>query len=137
MKRFRACRFAGGAVVLTTIAAALMLTSVAAGAQDSKPSAKANTAPAGDAKNGKRIYTTYGCYQCHGYEAQGSLTTGPRLAPRPIRFPAFVAYVRQPAGQMPPYTGKVVSESELADIYAFLETVPPPPPLKSIPLLNQ
>ena len=37
---------------------------------------------------------------------------------------------------MPPYTSKVVSDSEMADIYAFLQSLPQPPAVKDIPLLN-
>ena len=95
-----------------------------------------NAASKGDVKNGKRLYVSYGCYQCHGREGQGSSATGPRLGPKPIPLQAFVSYVRRPTGQMPPYTTKVVPDSELADIHAFLESLPQPPPLKSIPLLN-
>jgi mono/diheme cytochrome c family protein len=90
-------------------------------------------APAGNAANGKKIWTAYGCYQCHGYEGQGG--AGARLASRPLAFPAFVRYVRRPAQQMPPYTAKVVTDQELADIYAFLLTIPAPPPASSIPQL--
>jgi ubiquinol-cytochrome c reductase cytochrome c subunit len=93
-------------------------------------------APAGNAENGKKLFARYGCFQCHGYEAQGGLGTGPRLAPKPLAWAALSRYVRQPAGQMPPYTAKVVSEKDLADIYAFLSAQPSPPPAKSIPLLN-
>jgi hypothetical protein len=38
---------------------------------------------------------------------------------------------------MPPYTAKVVSENDLADIYAFLQSVKQPPSVKEIPLLNK
>ena len=94
-----------------------------------------NNAPAGDAANGKKIWAAYGCYQCHGYEGQGG--AGARLAPRPpLAFPAFVKYVRRPTQQMPPYTAKVVTDQELADIYAFLQTIPAPPAVSSIPLLS-
>ena len=96
----------------------------------------AGAAASSDAKNGKRIYVSYGCYQCHGREGQGSAATGPRIGPRPIPFAVFTQYVRHPAGQMPPYTSKIVTDSELADIYAFLLALPAPPAAKSIPLLN-
>ena len=92
-------------------------------------------APPGNAENGKKIYTSYGCYQCHNYAANGG-GAGPRLAPRPIAFPAFTRQVRKPSGEMPPYTAKVVSDKELADIYAFLLTIPAPPAASSIPLLK-
>lgn len=90
-----------------------------------------------DAENGRHLFARYGCYQCHQREAQGAAATGPRLGPRPIPFANFTKYVRRPTGQMPPYTAKVVKDSELADIYAFLESLPAPPPVKDIPLLNQ
>lgn len=93
----------------------------------------AQAAPSGNAENGKKIYSSYGCYQCHGYAAQGG--AGARLAPRPITFAAFARYVRRPTAQMPPYTAKVVSDQELADIYAFLLTIPPPPAANTIPIL--
>jgi ubiquinol-cytochrome c reductase cytochrome c subunit len=98
--------------------------------------APAATAPAGNAQEGKKLFVADGCYQCHGYEGQGSSATGPRLGPRPIAFAAFSKYVRQPTGQMPLYTTKVLSDTELANIYAFLQALPAPPPVQSIPLLR-
>ena len=92
--------------------------------------------PKGDAANGKKIYTSYGCYQCHNYEAHGG-RAGPRLAPNPLPFPAFSRYVREPTNQMPPYTPTLVSDQELADIYAFLRTIPAPPAVDSIPILRE
>jgi hypothetical protein len=50
----------------------------------------------------------------------------------PLR--AVQRYVRQPTGQMPPYTAKVVSDKDLADIYAFLQSVKQPAPVKEIPI---
>ena len=93
------------------------------------------TAPAGNAENGKKIFTSYGCYQCHNYAAHGG-GAGPRLAPKPIAFQAFTRQLRKPANEMPPYTAKVVSDKELADIYAFLLTIPEPPAASSIPILK-
>ena len=90
--------------------------------------------PAGNADEGKKLFVSYGCYQCHGYEAQGSNATGPRLGPRPIAFAAFSRYVRQPTNQMPPYTTKVVSDADLANIYAFVQSRPAP--AANIPLLK-
>jgi len=93
-------------------------------------------ARASNADNGKRLFVKDGCYQCHGYQGQGG-AAGALLAPRPIVLAALTAYVRHPTGQMPPYTSKVLSDSDLADIHAYLSSIPAPPPLKNIPLLNQ
>ena len=100
------------------------------------PPSKASSAPPGNAEKGKKLFVSYGCFECHDREGQGGAGTGPRLAPKPIPFAALSAYIRHPAGQMPPYTAKVVSDQDLADIYAFLQSIPQPPPVKSIPLLN-
>ena len=94
------------------------------------------TPPKGDAANGKKLFVGYGCYQCHGYEGQGSTATGPRLAPRPIPFAAFSKQLRKPSSEMPPYTAKVATDAQLADIYAFLQSVPPPKDPDTIPLLK-
>jgi ubiquinol-cytochrome c reductase cytochrome c subunit len=91
---------------------------------------------AGDAENGKKLFTKYACYQCHGYLGQGS-NAGAKLAPRPLPLAGLIAYVRKPSGVMPPVTAKVVSDQELADIHAYLSSIPPAPDAKSIPLLNQ
>jgi ubiquinol-cytochrome c reductase cytochrome c subunit len=101
----------------------------------SSAQAPAAEAPKGNVENGKKIYTGYGCYQCHNYAANGG-GAGPRLAPRPIPWTAFSQYVRAPKDQMPPYTPKSVSDQELADIYAFLLSIPAPPAADSIPILK-
>ena len=98
------------------------------------PAAGAQAAPAGNLENGKKIFSSYGCYQCHGFMGQGG--AGARLAPRPISIAAFSTYVRAPKDQMPPYTSKVVSDKELADIYAYIQSIPQPPAAASIPILN-
>lgn len=79
-------------------------------------------APSGDAANGHKIFVRYGCYECHNYAANGG-PAGARLAPNPIPYAQFSRYVRKPSGEMPPYTAKVVTDQELADIYAFLRSI--------------
>ena len=131
------CAFANcypGRVVLLSLAAALLLTCAGARVWAQESTSRTPAAPAGNAENGKKIYKTYGCYQCHGYEGQGG--GGPRLGPDALAYPAFSRYTRRPTGEMPPYTSKVVSDKELADIYAFLKSLPKPPDPKSIPLLK-
>jgi ubiquinol-cytochrome c reductase cytochrome c subunit len=106
------------------------------GAQSASASQKADNAPAGNAKNGKAVYTADGCYECHGREAQGGAGTGPKLGPSPLPYSVFAFQVRSPRDQMPPYTSKVLSDAELADIYAFVQSVPQPPKADSIPQLK-
>ena len=97
--------------------------------------AAAMAAPAGNAQNGQRLFTSAGCWECHDHEGQGGQGTGPRLAPNPIAYSAFVHQCRLPADEMPPYTSKVLSDAELADIYAYLLSIPKPPPVSNFPLL--
>ena len=96
----------------------------------------AAAAPAGNAQHGKTLYVSDGCYECHGYAAQGGAGTGPKLGPNPIPYAAFSFQVRSPRDEMPPYTVKVLSDADLADIYAFVQSQPQPPKPDSIPLLK-
>jgi len=62
--------------------------------------------------------------------------SGPRIAPDPVPLDVLMRYVRKPTGEMPPYTAKVVSDQELADIYAYLQSRPHPPAAKAAALLK-
>ena len=88
-----------------------------------------------NALQGKKLYERVGCYECHGHLGQGG-AAGKRLAPHPIQYSDFAAYCRHPTAEMPPYTAKILSDTDLARIYAYLQSLPDPPPVKSIPMLN-
>ena len=105
-------------------------------AQAPAPAAQSPAAPPGNADTGKKLFASVGCWQCHGYEGQGG-AAGPRLAARNLPFAGFLAYVRRPANQMPPYTEKVLPNTDLAHIHAYLQSRPAPPPVQSIPLLQK
>lgn len=96
-------------------------------------------APAGSAVQGKTEFAQHGCWQCHGFEGQGSVATsgGRVIARTQLPFEAFKAYVRAPSGAMPPFHAEILPDAALADIYAFLQSRPKPQPVKDIPLLNQ
>ena len=97
--------------------------------------ALAQTKP-GDVANGKRIFMRNGCYQCHGTVGQGGVA-GARLAQTKLTLAGFTAYVRNPApGSMPPFRAKVMSDQELADVYAYVQSVPPPVAPADIPILK-
>lgn len=91
---------------------------------------------AASAEKGKAAYVQHGCWGCHGFQAQGGIT-GPKLAPDPLPVDAFAAFVRSTDRTMPPYMEAILSNDDLADIYAYLQTIPKPADSKSIPLLNQ
>ena len=121
-------------LALFVVVAALILTSSVARAQQ----AGAETAPAGNAQNGKKNFASDGCYECHGLQGQGATQTGAaRIGPPQLSLESFMSYVRHPTNQMPPYTSKATSDQDLTDIYAYLKSIPLPPKGKDIPLLNK
>jgi mono/diheme cytochrome c family protein len=93
-------------------------------------------APAPDAANGKKLFLRDGCYECHGYAGQGG-RDGARIAAIGLSAQGLIRYVRAPAGQMPAYTDKVITDQELTDIHAYLQTMAKAKPVKDIPLLQQ
>jgi ubiquinol-cytochrome c reductase cytochrome c subunit len=89
---------------------------------------------AASAEKGKSEFLQHGCWQCHGYQGQGGV--GPKLAPNPIPFDTLSNYVRTTSRQMPPFSKQILSDEDLADIYAYLQSVPKSPDPGSISLLN-
>src|SRR5881296_4073999 len=89
----------------------------------------------GNAENGKKLYVTYFCWSCHGSLGRAG-GAAPAITPSTRSADDLIKYVRKPRGPMPPYTSKSISDRELADIAAFLRTIPKDPDPKSIPLLN-
>ena len=103
-----------------------------------KAQQSSDTLAARNAQNGKKLFLADGCYECHGREGQGAAQTGAaRIGPPQLSFEGFQSYVRKPTNQMPPYSSKAVPDQDLADIYAFLKSIPMPPKGKDIPLLNK
>jgi len=95
---------------------------------------QASALAAASAENGKVAFLKHGCWQCHGYQAQGGV--GPRLAPDPIPFDTLSTFVRTTNRAMPPFREEILSNEDLADIYAYLQSIPKGLDAKSIPLLN-
>jgi ubiquinol-cytochrome c reductase cytochrome c subunit len=117
------------------IAAVALVTAASVHAQPApKPAVAAAAAPAGKVENGGVLYKKIGCYQCHANEAQGGLS-GPRIGPGVVPFARFSQYLRTPTGEMPPYTTKVLSDQEIADIYAWINARPKPPAVETLPQL--
>ena len=93
-------------------------------------------AVAASAEKGKDAYVKNGCWQCHGFLGQGGIA-GPKLAPDPLPLEGLSAFIRSSNGPMPPYTEKVLSNEDLADIHAYLSSIPKALDYKTIPLLSQ
>jgi len=83
----------------------------------------------------RAAFVANGCYQCHGYSGQGG-AAGPRIAPSPYPFAAFAALVRRPGNVMPAYAESVLDDAALREIYAYVRSVPEPPPVEDIAALR-
>src|SRR5262245_59184278 len=92
-------------------------------------------ARAASAEKGKGLYMTYGCFGCHGTVGQGG-NAGPKIAPDPMPYEAMANFIRTTTRSMPPYREAVLPNEDLADIYAYLQSIPKSPDYKTIPLLN-
>ena len=92
----------------------------------------------GDAQKGRVAFTQHGCWQCHDFAGEGSVATsnGKVIARTQLPLDAFMSFVRTTNGQMPPYRAPVLSDDELGDIYAYLQSLPEPKAVSDIPLLN-
>jgi ubiquinol-cytochrome c reductase cytochrome c subunit len=93
-------------------------------------------AGAASAENGKAQFMKFGCWECHGTAGQGTIA-GPKLAPDPLPFDTLASFVRTSSRLMPPYRETVLPNNDLADIYAYLQSIPEAPDYKSLPLLAQ
>jgi mono/diheme cytochrome c family protein len=101
--------------------------------QSLSPSSDSNVTMAnltGNAENGKRLFMRDGCYECHGNLGQGANGYGTRIAPDPISMQGIRNYIRNPSG-------KIVPDQDVADIYAYLKSVPRPVDIKNIPLFTK
>ena len=112
--------------LLVVVMCAATLSGIALSSPILTAQSQPQTAPAGNVEKGRLGFVRVGCAQCHGREAQGSPTTGPRLGPNGLPYQAFARYVRAPRLQMPPYTEKILSDADLADLYAFVQSRPKP-----------
>ena len=91
------------------------------------------------AENGKSVFLRVGCFTCHGTVGHGG--AAPRLAPNTLPLPGFTTWVRNGtpgwtvASGMPAFPVSVLSDADLADVRAYLASLPAPPPVAEIPLL--
>ncbi len=85
---------------------------------------------------GKKDYVEMGCYQCHGYQGQGG-RAGSRNAPKPLSLEAFTRLVRRPLNVMPAYSPKVLSDEKLKRIHEYLNSIPEPPEVSTLPIFSE
>ena len=88
----------------------------------------------GDAARGKPLFAdTFNCYACHGFDGQSGER---RLVPLNYTQEGFITFVQSsPLPNMPAYPD--ASAQQLADIYAYIRTIPADAPaVGDIPLLR-
>lgn len=90
----------------------------------------------GDVAHGRQAFMHYGCYTCHGTLGQGNFFSGPAVAPHPIPLQNFLAYIRAPRGQMPPFDEHNLPGRDAQDIWAYLNSIPAGPPASGISALK-
>jgi mono/diheme cytochrome c family protein len=91
---------------------------------------------AANVANGKRLFEVKACYECHGWRGQGGLA-GARLAQTKLNLQGFRNILRNPPpSNMPPYRAAVLTDQEVADLFAYIQSFPAPEPVGRIPLLK-
>ena len=96
-------------------------------------------APKGDVANGQRVYVMAGCFTCHGRVGQGgnfNLAT-PALAHTVWPLEALRAFLRVGLNDMPAFSKEVLTDQQVADIHAFLQSLPGSRSPADFKLLNQ
>ena len=112
--------------------AVLAIAFAVAGIEAQTPAPTQTAAASGNVQAGKDLYLRYSCYACHGYDGHGG--AGARVVPMRMTVERFTAYVHNPR-QMPAYSTKLLSDSQLADLWAYIRSLPVSPDAKDIPLL--
>lgn len=92
-------------------------------ARPSQTASATQSQTSGDPVRGQATWNRVGCFTCHGYAAQGAEGTAPKLSGRDFPLPVFAMIVRHPANQMPPYSEKMLSDSDLGDIMAYVNSI--------------
>jgi len=100
-------------------------------------SAQAQDTPSGNVDVGKATYLKYNCFTCHGRVGQGGgyNTPVPSLAKTELPFEGFKFQLRNPSRDMPAYAEMVMTDKDIADVYAFVRSLPGRRDPKEIPLL--
>ena len=76
-------------------------------------------------ERGKNLFLLVGCSACHGLTAQGAY--GPKIAATKLSYSEVLLQVRNPGASkgniMVPYSQEELLDSQVADIYTFLQSL--------------
>ncbi len=99
----------------------------------------------GNTATGKKLFYSYGCYACHGYNGETGYRAFVGNWGHLANEQEFITFLRQrvnvapvvPSDRMPNFSANVMSDKQAKDIYAYIRTFKSSaPPLKDIPTLN-
>ena len=95
--------------------------------------------PTGDAARGKQTYLNVDCYACHGRVGEGGnfMYPAPPLAGLDMPAEALQDFLRAAPNDMPSYAPTILTNDDIANIAAFLRSLPGRRDPKDFPLLNQ
>jgi len=77
-----------------------------------------------DPARGQELFFANGCSVCHGNMGEGGI--GPTIASTNFTLEQVIGQYRSPRGNMPQFTADRVPDEDVADIYAWLQTLPLP-----------
>jgi mono/diheme cytochrome c family protein len=102
-------------------------------------SALSKVAITGDAAKGRQAYLDHDCYTCHGRVGEGGnfLYPAPPLAGLNMPAVALQAFLRAAPNDMPSFAPTILTDDDIANIAAFLRSLPGRSDPKDFPLLNQ
>ena len=89
-------------------------------------------------RTARKVYVAVGCFTCHGRSGQGGNFNYVTPVLAKIQWPveALRAFLRIGVNDMPAYAKEVLSDQQVADIHAFLRSLPGPRATADIPALN-
>lgn len=82
---------------------------------------------AADPLRGAELYVANGCQVCHGEVGEGIV--GPTIARTGLDIQGVISQYRQPRGIMQEFSAEDVSVADIADVWAWLQTLPAVDPL--------
>lgn len=85
----------------------------------------------GNPVNGQNLFFAMGCNVCHGDRGEGLV--GPTIAMTVVPLDRVIEQYREPLEAMTAFPPDQISDEEIADIYAWLQTVERPPVAQEIP----
>jgi mono/diheme cytochrome c family protein len=97
----------------------------------SAQSRAAADAAGGNPATGKKLYESYSCYACHGFNGEtGARVLLPGRSASLATESSFIAYLRgranlapiQPSTGMPNYSATTLTDTQARDIYAYIKT---------------